>query len=105
MGAQGTSPRAVTPNQRSGAQQLSFLNVFFLCPPLLAGAFVRWIYWFPFFCYRRVQRHPVFLSRPLPEPLCRGGELDAGAHFPSVPVVLGSVSLRDEEVQSAARLL
>lgn len=37
--------------------------------------------------------------------VCREGELDGVAHFPSVPIVLGSVSLRDEEVHSTTQLL
>lgn len=107
VGAQGTSPRAITSNQRSGVQQLSFLNICFLrLPQPLRGGFLGLFFaQLPFFSYRRVQRHPMFLSRPLSEPLCREGELDAGDCFPSVPIVLGSVSLRDGEVQSAARLL
>lgn len=71
-----------------------------------------WIYLFifllsfPFLLQKSSAPSDVSLQDgPLSRALCREGELDGVLYFPSVPIVLGSVNLRDKEVQSTAQLL
>ena len=72
----------------------------------MVDLFVYFLLSFPFLLQKSSAQSDVSLQDgPLSQPVCREGELDGMAYFPSVPIVLGSVNLRDEEVQSTAQLL
>lgn len=72
----------------------------------MVDLFVYFFLSFPFLLQKSSAPSDVSLQDgPLSQALCREGELDGTAYFPSVPIVLGSVNLRDKEVHSTAQLL
>lgn len=72
----------------------------------MVNLFIYFLLSFTFLLQKSSAQSDVSLQDgPLSQPVCWEGELDGMAYFPSVPIVLGSVNLRDKEVHSTAQLL